>query len=85
MANLKNKHFGDKVFLSDLKSKIVKEMLIIPNIEKSNKIPNFGWLTRYEDGTVGISVQWYDGEGHATWIQEPTDNTTIQSWAESHD
>lgn len=85
MANLKNKHFGDKVFLSDLKPKIVKEMLSIPKREKSNKIPNFGWLTRYENGTVGVSVQWFDEEGYANWSQEPTDKTTIQSWAESHD
>lgn len=85
MANLKNKHFGDKVFLSDLKPNIVKEMLIIPKSEKSNKIPNFGWLTRYEDGTVGVSVQWYDVDGYTNWSQEPTDKITILSWAESHD
>ncbi len=84
MAILKNKHFGNKVFLSDMKKSVVKEMLILAHSDPKNKIPNFGCLTRYDDETVGVSVCWYDSDGHSNWSQEPTNMTTISAWAKFH-
>jgi len=83
MANLKNKHFGNAVLLRDLNLKRFPMMKKDTNEEF--KIPQSGILTRYEDGTVGVSIiLTHREEGYGTWIQEATDQTTISAWAECH-
>ncbi len=83
MACLHSKHFGDKVFLCELNSRIVNEMLKIPQ-DTPHKIPNFGILGRFADKTVGLSV-WYIGKyGRIMIIKEPTNHKTISSWADFH-
>lgn len=83
MAWLYSKHFGDKVFFCDLNSRIVDEILDIPQ-DSINKMPNFGILGRFDDGTVGLSV-WYVGKyGRLMLLKEPTTHKTIGSWANFH-
>ena len=84
MACLYFKHFGDKVFLNDLNSRIVNEMLDIPRKDKKNKIPNFGILVRFDDDMVGLTVQWFDSKGHSNYSYEQTRHNTIHSWAKFH-
>jgi len=82
VAWLYSKHFGDKVFLSDLNGVIVDKMLISQT--NINKMPNFGILGRFDDGTVGLSV-WYVGKyGNIILLKEPTTHKTICSWANFH-
>lgn len=84
MVRLYSKHFGNKVFLHDLNNKIVEKLLTIPYKDKKNKIPNFGTLVRFEDNTVGLSVQWLDKNGHSNYSHEISQHKTISSWAEYH-
>jgi len=48
------------------------------------RVPNFGYLMRNDDGTVGVFLHWYDMHGYMNYSKEPTTFTTISSWAESH-
>jgi len=84
MACLYSKHFGNKVFLKDLNSKVVEKILAIPHRDKKNKIPNFGILVRFKDNTVGLSLQWIDSKGHSRHSYEHTQDYTIHSWARFH-
>ena len=71
------------MFLCDLNDIIVEKMLKIPQSNIS-KIPNFGILGRFSNGTVGLSV-WYIGEyGRILLLKEPTTHKTISSWANFH-
>jgi len=82
MVNLYSKHFGDKVFLRDLIDGIVEEML--KNIQSDVKVPNYGILGRFNNGTVGLYV-WYVGKyGNILLLKEPTTHKTISSWARFH-
>ena len=83
MSDLKTKHFGNKIRTCHLDS----DRFNIPNGDVI--FPKFGILTRYEDGTVGVSIH-YMGEKEGTerygrWMQEATDQTTIESWAKQHE
>lgn len=54
------------------------------------KIPEFGILTRYEDGSVGVSIHYmsepdFENKRYGHWLQESTQETTISAWAESHE
>jgi len=79
---LENKHFGEKVRTFYLDS----DRFDLP--QGDIIFPKSGILTRYEDGTVGVSIH-FMGEkegskrfGH--WLQEKTDSTSIKEWAEQH-
>ena len=53
-------------------------------------IPDFGILTRYEDGTVGVSfiIQGEpdcEGKRYGIWVQEQTQETTVKAWAKMHE
>lgn len=84
MAYLYSKHFGDKVFLKDLNNKVVEKMLIIPQKDKKNKVPNFGILIRFKNNTVGLAIQWIDSKGYSRHSYEHTNHYTISSWADFH-
>jgi len=83
MACLYSKHFGDKVYLSDLNSAIVHEMLKVPQLS-IRKIHNFGILGRFSNGVVGVFVCCIDKSGYITLLREPTSHKTIFSWADFH-
>lgn len=82
MSNLKTKHFGNKIRTCLLDS----DRYDLPG---GNIIfPKFGVLTRYEDGSVGVSIH-YMGEKEGTerygyWVQESTQSMSIREWAEEH-
>lgn len=82
MVCLHSKHFGDKVFFSDLNDRVINEILKIP--QDIHKIPNFGILGRFDNGTVGLFV-WYVGKyGRILLLREPSTHKTIDSWARFH-
>ena len=83
MSLLKNKHFGEKIRTCHLNS----ERFNLP--QGDVKFPKYGILTRYEDGSVGVSIH-YMGEKEGTqrfgyWVQEVTQEESITQWAEIHE
>lgn len=83
MPNLKTKHFGEKVRLIHLDADRFQDL------SGDFQIPEFGILTRYEDGTVGVSIHIMsepdaENKRYGIWIQEQTQDMTISAWADSH-
>jgi len=86
LANLQTKHFGEKIRLT---------LLDVDRFQteiwegKDVIVSEFGVLTRYEDGSVGVSIHYMsepdvENKRYGHWLQESTQSMSIREWAESH-
>lgn len=85
---LQIKHYGDKIRTYLLNSDRFAALEQLKN--QDIKFPKFGILTRYENGTVGVSIHYMgekekDGKRYGYWLQEDTEETSIEQWAKVHD
>jgi len=87
MTNLATKNFGEKIRLIHLDvDRFDTGMWEGRNVIVSE----FGVLTRYEDGTVGVSIHYMsepdaENKRYGHWLQESTQCMSIREWAESHE
>jgi len=85
MADLFEKHFGDKVLLQDLDPAMIKKTIpVLKSMNKNLKIPEYGILYRFWDNIVGVRISAIDSQGNAVDFEECTGHKTIKSWAEYH-
>lgn len=90
-VNLSKKRFGDKIRTCHLNADRFPSLYSGRNILQSPheyRFSNFGVLTRFADGKVGVTIHCMhkkqNGMWFGLWIDEDTEEMTKEEWAKQH-